>query len=424
MIYVTIFLLPLGPKFSSSVGNIHVTSVFILGIIVLWLMTKTLTMKYVRTKLDLPIFCFITVYATFVGIHFLRGNADRTGFLRAIQTIEYVILYFLVVDLFNTRKQIERLLYLFFTAIALETIAAIAHYYLGLSWIDKFYTLESQHRAYAMVGTFSGEHNGFVHYILLGIMLILGFALRTKEARKKTLLCLSLIPLVYCWLFSMSRTAYVTLPAGIFVLLFIDKMHVLKRIKRIVLATVLTVAMIFAVSSCGVFRLVRARGITIHTVLSESPYSGSIGTRTKGVWDVVSEVFFSRNPFDTVFGIGIPEEVIHNGFAKVLYNAGVVGLVVYIWLVFSILRTSLRTLKMTPRTDGFMNSFSVGFTGALIVGFTIFNFSVCVISVHKVIGTTWILLGAASAYRVKVIPRLRRSNYLPVVRSQASVSRS
>lgn len=409
MIYMTIFLLPFGPKFPSKVGNIHVTSVFLFGVIGLWLMRKAISQEYVKTKLSLPVFCFVMIYAVFGSIHYLRGASDRTGFLRTLQMLEYAMLYFLVVDLFDTRERIKLLICLFLTAVSLEMIIAVVHYHYRLSWVNKYYTLDSTYPLNQMVGTFSGEHNGLAPYILLGSMLIFGFALRIRGLFRKILLMTSFIPFMYCLLFSMSRTVYVAFFAGVLFIIFIDEMGILSRIKQIALAASLVAVLIFIIGSYNFFGTVKDRFLSIST---SDPYTGAIGARTVEVWHISLSIFSFRSPFDTVCGAGTYKGVIHNCFTRVLYNTGVIGLALFIWLIYVIFKESFETLRKIPETDTFMKGFSVGLTGALLPYLIGFSLAIPTILIHRTIGNFWILLGAISAIQI-IVDRSDAQEQLP-----------
>ena len=409
MIYIIIFLLPFGPKFPSKIGNIHVTSVFLFWVICLWLIRILVSKKYVKTKLNFPIFCFVIMYAIFVSIHYLRGTSERTGFLRTVQMIEYAMLYFIAVNLFDTRRQIKRLIYLFFTAVSLEVIVTIVHYHYPMAWVDRYYSFDSEYFATQMVGTFSGEHNGLAPYLLLGLMLLWGQGLK---GTKKILLLMSSIPFLYCILFSLSRTSYIAILVGLLTILVVDEINVLSRLKRVALATSLIAILIFSISSYEVLGIVKDRAFSIYTGFLDPYTAVSAGARTITIWeDVLVPIFSFHNLFDSLFGVGVSKGVIHNSFALALYNTGIIGFIIFIWLLYATFREIFETLKRTPKTDNFMKGFLVGFMGAF-GSLIIFGLAgSTMMGMHRLMGNYWILLGAISAYRIRVIPRFRNAYY-------------
>jgi O-antigen ligase len=365
-LYLVILSMLLSPEFSMGGGLAEGRSIvfraedFLLLIIAASWFAKTAVYKEIglvlKTPLNRPILYYVmaTLCATLVGYLF-NTVQTATGFFYVLKYVEYFVVYYMVVNNLSDRAQMRRLV-----AVAVATAAIVS--LIGIAQIP------SGDRVSAPFEGESGEPNTLGGYLLFMMAALLGVALETTNRRLRVgslaLVGLFLVPFA----FTLSRASYLGLIPTLAVMAALSS-------RRRVMIGVLAVAL---VASPLIATLLPAP-VTKRIAYTFQPESGhptlrfgrlafDPSTSARFVSFTQALAGWLQRP---ILGWGVTGFGFMDAqYARTLVETGIVGLVTFLWLVWSLLRAGYRAFRTLPDPDdrGIALGFIAGVVGLLVHG--------------------------------------------------------
>jgi hypothetical protein len=366
-IYVVTFSMLLSPEFAAGGGGmaegrrIMVRSEdFVLIVIGLAWLAKTAVNKELglvaKTPLNRPILFYIVANLVATLLGYLGGTvASSSGFFYVLKYVEYFVVYYMVVNNLQDRAHARRLVIAAFLTAAIVSVVGMAQ-------------IPSGDRVSAPFEGEVGEPNTFGGYLLLLMAIAAGVALETYRLRVRVA-CLSLVGLMALpFTFTLSRASYVGAVPALLALSW------LTRQRRAMVGVVLLL-----VVCSPILALTLPSAVTRRVLYTFEPEQGQATVRVGRIaFDPSTSarlISFQgalegwlRYPSTTVFGYGVTGFGFMDAqYARVLVETGAVGLAVFAWLVWTVLRSSAsayRTLR-EPEDRGLALGFLAGTIGLL-----------------------------------------------------------
>jgi len=308
-----------------------------------------------HTLLNLPIACYILVYILSTGIGILVGNIQPLkSFFYILKFVEYFMLFFLITNNIRNKKQIKIFIVVFLITCALTCTYALA-------------TVGQTGRATAPFEGPKGEPNTLGGYLVLLFAIALSLFLYSPS-RIWQFCCGALTLLIFLTLLqTLSRGSYL---AFVFMYLVII---LLTRKKRPLLIGVLILAIF-------IFPIMLPTKVTdrvertfipgrIYEPLGRRIALDDAASSRIESWGLVLDKWKSK-PFlgYGVTGVGL----IDTQYPRLLGEAGIIGFLIFIWLIITIFRHSLYTFNNIEDywSQGLTLGFLAGFVGLLIHSFS------------------------------------------------------
>jgi O-antigen ligase len=352
-----------------SVGGIpgrsvvlRVDDIFLLVVFLGWL-AKTAVHKEIgllkNTRLNPPIVIYIFLSLILTLLAAARGNANfGYAVFYLLKYIEYFILFFMVTNSLKGQAQARRFVYVMVLVFCLVGIYAWMQHLSGVARVAAPFDEAA-----------GGEANTLGGYLIFMIMVSLGLALNVSDPLIKGGLAAALCIGIPALLFTLSRGSWLGFLPSFFVL------TALTRRNKLVL---IFVTVIVALSSSVIFpRFVKERISSTfvtgkdYTVLGkkvqlEESASARIENWGKGLEYSAREPLFG-------YGVGNSPALLDNQYARVLIEVGYPGFIVFIWLLFMVYRSAMRTyieLRDDRFSQGLAAGFIAGFVGLLVHAFS------------------------------------------------------
>jgi hypothetical protein len=362
-LYILIFSMLLGPELvvgataGTTLGRGVTLRVddFILVIIGFsWLARMAIYKElgfFLRTPLNRPIAAYIMVclIATLLGALFGRVNL-KTGFFFVLKYFEYMVVYFMVVNHLQDKKQIRYFLWaLLFTCVVVS--------FFGISQIP------GGGRVSAPFEGEAGEPNTFGGYLLFMMAVTIGLVLTSNLWRDRLIYggisTIAFIP----FLFTQSRASYLAFFPMLIVFVWLSE----KR-KLILLFLVFIVALLPLIAPQEVkdrvaytFTQQSQRGqIQVGDVTLDTSTSARLLSWEHAVGDAVNQ---------PILGFGVTGyEFLDAQYPRVLVETGVVGMISFLILMWAIFKQGITVLTQTddPLHRGLSMGFLAGFIGLLV----------------------------------------------------------
>ena len=364
-LYVVTFSMLLSPEFAAGGGGIAEgrtimvrSEDFILIVIGLAWLAKTAVNKELgivaKTPLNGPILGYVVanVVATLIG--YLFGSVGGySGFFYVLKYVEYFVVYYMVVNNVHDRDHARRLVIAAFLTAAIVSLVGIGQ-------------IPAGDRVSAPFEGEIGEPNTFGGYLLLMMAIAGGIALETQRFRIRAA-CLGLVGLMGLpFAFTLSRASYLGVVPTLLVLAWFT------RQRKFMVGLVLLLAV------CSpILALTLPSAVTKRILYTFEPEKGQATVRVgKVAFDPSTSARlisfqtaiagFLRRP---VFGHGVTGFGFMDAqYARVLVETGAVGLAAFLWLVWTLLRSSneaFRSLKV-PEDRGVALGFLAGTIGLLV----------------------------------------------------------
>jgi O-antigen ligase len=367
---------PFGPKFPLSFGNLYLSTVVVIMGFAAWLwrnplMRQAFTIRRNRITDAMLVFLGIMFISSLQNLSYLISNS--LYLLRFIQFFFYTSFFVVVLSLAFTRQQIKAVL-------ALVLVVGLAEAAVGVGqWLTN--------PGVYVAGTFDYRHSNYAVYVVFITLVLLGVLMESRR-RSVSLALLVGFGLMLCSvIFSFSRGAYVSLAAGCGT---VFAMPHTRRRKQLLLA-VLTIGIITLVTvlPSGVFE----RTQTIATALTGRDAGISFEARL-GMWRRALEDF-ARYP---ILGKGTWSYGLRDSFyVKMLGETGIIGTCAFLWLIVALLRTEWHAVR-SRIDDGFVRGVTYGLLPATVASVAVFNLSGDLFTLHRFMGTFWIVLALVLLY--------------------------
>lgn len=376
IIPLQIILVPLGPWYEMWFGNLYVATPVMIIACVAWLVRNFISRRPFSFPRN-PVLPALVVFLMVLGLSALQDLGgllyQLPMFLKFIQFFFYAALFIMILQLDLSRRFIRSMLILAVAVGVAEGAVGAAQWLIN----PGFY----------VYGTFIGHHSSFAIYIVFVSMLLLGILFETPRATVALAVLAGLGVLMFSFIFSFSRTGYLAIAAGIAAFLCMPGHG---RRKIAVLAGVAAIALI---SYPLIPEDIRMRAGSIVSNLSGRDIGISFRARLNMWEDALYD--FRVNP---LLGRGAWTYVTTDNFyLKLLGEAGILGLVTFLWLLYSIVRQTVRAAR-TRVDDVFVRGVVTGLVPATIACILVFNLAGDMFGVHRFMGTYWIVLALTQRY--------------------------
>ena len=366
-IYVVIFSMLLSPQFGSKGAGVGAgrgitvrTEDFVLLVIGFSWLAKTAVNKELnliaRTPLNWAVLMYVatTLGATLLGS--LTGTVSWSGYFHVLKYVEYFVIYYMVVNNLRDREHGWRLVGAAFITAAIVSVIGLAQ-------------VPSGERVSAPFEGEIGEPNTFGGYLLFMMAIAAGIAFETENARRRTQ-CLVLLGVMGVpFFFTLSRASYLGLiPA----FLVIARLTTRRRLAvgLILLGLVTSPVLIFvapkSVKDRVTYTFKEEKGSdTVR--LGKVAFDPSTSARLLSFKSALTG--FVQRP---IFGWGVTGFGFMDAqYARVLAETGLVGLAVFLWLMWKVGRHALDvyTTRSDPEERGLVLGFLAGFAGLLVHAF-------------------------------------------------------
>ncbi len=362
-LYILIFSMLLGPELvvgataGTTLGRGVTLRVddFILVIIGFsWLARMAIYKElgfFLRTPLNRPIAVYITLclVSTFLGALFGRVSL-KTGFFFVLKYFEYMVVYFMVVNHLQDKKQIRYFLWaLLFTCVVVS--------FFGISQIP------GGGRVSAPFEGEAGEPNTFGGYLIFMMAMTIGLVLTANLWRDRLIyggiFAIAFIP----FLFTQSRGSYLAFFPMLLVFMWLSE----KR--KLVMLALLFVA--------GLLPLIAPQEVKnrVTYTFMQQPQRGQIQVGTVNLDTSTSERLrswkaalgdFFKHP---IIGFGVTGySFLDAQFPRVLVETGLVGLIAFLLLLWAIYKQGIAVFIQAddPLHRGISMGFLAGFIGLLV----------------------------------------------------------
>jgi O-antigen ligase len=378
VIPLQLVLVPFGPKYEMWFGNLYVATPVMIIACVAWVVRNSLKPApfSFRGSPIIPATAVFLIVLVLSALQNLSALAyEIPSLLRFIQFFFYSALFAMVFQMELSRKFIKAML-------VLAILVGLMQGLIGArQWITN--------PGYYVTGTFGGKHSSFAVYVVFICMLMLGILFETRRALVAAGVTAGLGILVYSFIFSFSRTGYVSIAAGLITFLCLP---VSRRRKT---GLLVTGAAIMLLSYSLIPEDIRARAGSIVSNLSGRGIGISVRERLTMWQEVIRDV--RSYP---ILGRGAWTYAIKdNFFLKVLGESGIVGLAAFICLLSAILHQEWKAMRM-KFDDSFVRGITLGLIPATIGCLIVFSLSVDLIAIHRFMATFWIVLALTQRYRV------------------------
>ena len=393
-LYTLIFSMLLSPE--TVVGSlpgrdivVRLDEILLILITFTWLVRMAVykELKLLKwTPLNRPIFVYILIMiiSTTAGVFFGTVWSPLKGFFYTLRYIEYFLLFFLVANSVQNKRQIINFLTAFFITCLIISIYASSH-------IGEVGRVSAPFEG-------AGEPNTLGGYLVFMLALILGVYLYSSSVRIKFYLGGLALCIILPLLYTLSRASYLAIIPTYFTLIILSE-------KKKFLIGALLIAIMFSLVfmpevvisrikdtfiSAAPFPDVKFAGISI----GPSPAARVVSGR-QALKDWVNH---------PVLGYGITGYgFLDNQYARNLVETGIIGLTVYLWLMFAIYKRAIGIYKSLEDRfyKGLTLGFIAGFIGLLTHALTANTFMIL-----RIMEPFWFVAGI-----IMMIPRIIESEH-------------
>jgi O-antigen ligase len=306
---------------------------------------------FLKTPLNRAIAFYVLACVLSTGFGIMAGRVSmKTGSLFVLKYIEYFIVFFMVVNHVRDSAQVKRfLLCLFLTCFIVSLIGAIQ--------------IPGGGRVSAPFEGEAGEPNTFGGYLLFMGAVAGGILAKTQNLRTKQIMAVLILCMVPPLLFTQSRTSYLAMVPALLVLGFMTE-------RRLIILGMLAVALM--ASPLFLPKAVKDRVLYTFTQPEEQGQIqiGQLRLDTSTSARLISwREALTDWPKHPILGYGITgHQFIDAQFPRILVETGILGLITFFYLLYSIFRLTLQNIKelKTPLYQGLGIGFLAGLVGLIV----------------------------------------------------------
>ncbi len=336
-----IFTIAMSPEFVIfGVPNIRLEDFVFPAILIAWLSRALfLREKLVPNNLALPILLLILI-SLVSSMHNIiySSQGSLTTLFRFVKGIEYYLMFFVTLNILKTRKELSLFIQILWIAAACTTIYSLL--YLQAN------PLTTHGRFHGVPGETANIFGGF---LIFHICIILGIA--SVKPKFKLPALLIVIAMAVPFVQTLSRSSYVALFFGLLVL------ALLTREKNVLIFLLIALTLM-------VLTQARDRFETIFGVFSGDPPSSWVA-RVAGWKEFLPRML---NAPLVGRGLGSSTLAIDNEYVRQIYELGLLGFFLFVWLVVRAAKTAFRIHKGGADTlfSGFSRGYLAGLTALLV----------------------------------------------------------
>jgi len=361
---IFLYILLFGITFSNAAVEgavIFIVLIFITKLALAWIKPKN---DLFKLHLKTPINIFIALLFAVVVISFLRSGCFRCSLKGLFRTIKYIVLYFAVTDLFaeENPSRPKRIFWGILFIAGFTFLNGIFQDIFGFDFIRQ-HTIDQLDYLHRINASFV-HANDFGAYIILVLPLTFIFlSKRFSKTNRITALTVCALGL-YCLLRTSSRGAWLGFIIGAIIYFIYYK-------KRFSLAIPLAMVSLIIVFPAGLKRVLSIFSSQQNTVWERLKL-------WQGTWDMIKEhpvLGFGINTFSEYFPRFKPADYpdlkyTHNSYLQMWSEIGLVGLTIFLALIFTVIILALRKNKekmnIRPREGQILLGFICGYIAFLI----------------------------------------------------------
>jgi len=306
---------------------------------------------FLKTPLNKAILIYVLACVISTGFGIISGRVEiKTGMLFVLKYIEYFIVFFMMVNHVRSTDQIKRFLFcLFLTCFIVSIIGTLQ--------------IPGGGRVSAPFEGEVGEPNTFGGYLLFIGMVAAGILSKAENSRTRQIMGILIVFIIPPFLFTQSRSSYLALVPALMVLGFMAD-------RRVIILGVLLLSLIasplFLPTSVKTrimytFTQPEAKGqIQIGDIRLDTSTSARLVSWRQALND------WPKHP---LLGYGVTGySFVDAQFPRVLVETGILGLIAFLYLLYSIFKVTLNNLKQlkTPYLQGLAIGFFAGFVGLVV----------------------------------------------------------
>jgi O-antigen ligase len=361
-LYILIFSMLLSPEFvvggtETATGRgvtLRLDDFLIVVIGFSWIAKMAINKElglFLKTPLNRPIAYYLTLCLVSTLLGSIFGRVDlKTGFFYVLKYFEFVIIYFMVSNHLRDRKQLRNYVWaLLLTCAAVSVIGIIS--------------IPAGERVSAPFEGEVGEPNTFGGYLVFMLCLCGGLYL-TTESPKTQVICAFLVLLFSVPLFyTQSRSSYLAAVPAVLSFIWLSKK------KHWVLPAILLIGLLLPylapqpAKERVVYTFTQGRDrkdvVTVAGIKLDTSTSARLMSWQEAIEDL------KEHP---ILGYGVTGyKFVDAQYVRVATETGVVGLVVFLFLMATIFRESWRVQQVArdPFNRGVAMGFMAGFIGLL-----------------------------------------------------------
>ena len=401
-LYILIFSMLLSPEFivgateGATLGRgitLRLDDFILLMIGFSWLAKMSINKElglFLKTPLNKPIAYYIIICLSSTLFGSLFGRVQlKTGIFYVLKYFEYVIIYFMAINLLENKRQVRHFLWAMLITCAIVSVIGISQIPLG-------------GRVTAPFEGASGEPNTFGGYLIFMTSITFGLFLTSPSFRNKLiyvfLIILFTIPLFY----TQSRTSYIAAIPSLLTFLYLSK----KR--KWVVAAIALIALSLPFLTPKIAKERISYTFTQGRDRTDVVEIGGVKLDTSTSARVISWKDASRDWINHPFlGYGITGYgFVDAQYVRVITETGFLGLVSFLFLITTVFKRTYGILKsaIDPIEEGIAIGFLAGFMGLIF---------------HAIGANTFIIVRIMEPFwfmtaMVISIPELREDNSEPV----------
>lgn len=394
-IYILIFSMLLGPEIiaSSLTGGgataergvtLRVDDFLLLIIAFAWFARGAVYQElglFLSTPLNKPIaaYLLIAMVSTTVGMLFDRVQ-PVTGFFYVLKYIEYIFVYFAVVNFIQDRAQVRRLIRVLFITGMLVALYAIIQIPLGT-------------RVTAPFEGASGEPNTLGGYLVLLIALFAGLLVSSESLRKGIRYAIGITILGIPFLHTLSRASYLGMFAAGVVIVLLSRQKIIAGFAAAVFILTLALLAPEPVIERIAYTFGGQQTMTGQVKIGQLRLDTSTSARIQSYRDIISD--FPKHP---VIGYGVTGYGFIDGqYPRVLIEMGLLGLAAFLWLLYSLFRQGWTALKTA--SDKWEQGVCIGFLAGL-AGLSMHAFAANTFIIVRIMEPFWLLAGIVTVLNI------------------------
>ncbi|MFH1024841.1 MAG: O-antigen ligase family protein [Planctomycetota bacterium] len=345
----------ISPEMEFSGISMRIEDFIIPAVTVAWI-TRMIDRREALEPSPLKMPILLLLFA--MAVSSLNGTAlgyvpGKTAFFHYFKYVQFMLIYVLALNNIRTLREI----YTFVTA--LVAVSAIV----GLYGIWQYFNRGEYYSMYRITGPYGETASVLGGYLTFHIVMAIGLFIHAGSVRVRVFLGILIVVLLFPFLYTLSRSAYVALLGGLVLL------GVVKRRKLLVGIFVILVLfpIIFPVE-------VVQRVSSILDVFYRKPPS-SWSARVDA-WKYYSQFIIQAPLIGHGAGV-VPLGFVDNEYIKQLLEGGIAGLLLFLWFLFRVIRTCLAMVdRLEDRVlKGFVTGYLGGLFSLMIQGVAITNFT-------------------------------------------------
>jgi len=395
-LYILIFSMLLSPEFmvggataGASLGRgvtLRLDDLILIIIGFSWLAKMSINKElglFLKTPLNTPIayYIIICLISTLLGSLFGRVQL-KTGFFFVLKYFEYMIIYFMVVNHLDSKKQVRNYLLALLITCAIVSI-------IGISQIP------GGGRVTAPFEGVSGEPNTMGGYLVFMIAIVAGLFLTTTSFRNRLIYGLLILLFIVPMFYTQSRSSYLAIIPAALTFFWLSE----KRNWVIAALILIGISLPFIAPRAAKERMsytftqgrnridvVEVGGVKLDTSTSARLIS----------WREASKAWV-KHPF---LGYGVTGyKFVDAQYVRVITETGFIGLLTFFILVSTIFRRIYNTYKES--SDNFNRGLCMGFLAAF-VGLLFHSIGANTFIIVRIMEPFWFMTGM-----VVMIPELK-----------------